>query len=1258
MLVKIMAANFPNRLGSPFGTKKKKIPAMASISKQLTARFLCPVIALLALVGNSGASSNTHAFNTGTGVLNVDHAAYLSKHDVVYNSPNTNPICGLTVGNGRVGAIVWNTNGLMMQVSGVDASPQTQYGAGLVNFYTSPGMDTGYTNYQQRLSLGNGLLTTTYDSNRTVTIMGSPNSEVFGIHVVDSRAGVTNVTVDLKLWDVSGEPSPWNAVLTYADATGAGLSRGQTDPNHFGYTLAASVDGATFTGSVVDSLTVRLSITPSSNYTIWIACASRLNAPSYDSVTQAKALLSSVKSAGYAATLASYTNFWSDFWGKSFVQYTDASLTNYGYNADYLENIYYLSTYMIASGGYGNYPFHFINGVYRATQDSTKWSNAYWFWNQRDIYNSFLASGHSDMLDVLNNLYFRNYSTLKAYSSNRFGIDGIMVPETMVWNGGAALTSFTSNILSTASEVAINMDLRYEYTQDAAYLTNVAYPFLRETAKFYSSALAVNPTNGQYYMPYSNAHETYWGVTNAITDLAAVRSVFPMAIAASTLLNIDATLRAQWQNVLTNLVPYPADGTNYLPCSPFPVPSHNGENVACEIIWPYSLTGIGAADYQTALNTWNSRPFPYGNIWANDAVQAARLGLGDAAYAGMKTMLNKYQAYPNGMTDNDNGVFEYLGVHLCAMNESLLQSYDGKIRVFPAIPNDPAFINKFTLLAKGGFLVSSERENNEIKYVGIKSLYGQTAVVENPWGTQPVQVRRASDNAILATSSSSEVGFATAANTIYVVERTAKPLSSYTYEQLTGTANQSAKVLAATRCSLGNFPPGYLPPPSGLAATTISASQVDLSWTAGSGAASYNVKRSTVNGGPYTSIATGITTANYSNPGLVNGTTYYYVISAVNTNGESANSAQVIGRPTASLTNRTSGGGATASTQNPPSETAAQAFDGSTGTKWFNANGGGIGWLQYKFSAGITWAVTRYDLSSANDVPTRDPRDWQFQGSQDGTNWATLDTQAMQIFPSRNQTKQYAINNTTAYQCYRLNILGNNGDTGLQLSEMALYDGGMSAPASLSQGRPVTADSTQAGSGNYVTNGNDGSLSTRWAANDNLYPHWWRVDLGSNCNLSSVTVDWYGTGTRSYQYKIDISTNDINYVTAVDKTGNTSTANTTDTFAAMARYVRITVTGVVPAGGNASFYECLVYGNAVPSVSLVSTNIMAVASGSSMTLSWPADHLGWRLQVQTNTLGGGLGTNWVTLPGSDLVTNTNITINKSGSTVFYRLVYP
>ena len=749
------------------------------------------------------------AFDTNAGALNVDYAGYLSKHDIVYQMPNTNSAFGLTVGNGRVGAMVWSNNGLTMQVSGVDTSQQTAFSAGLINLFTSPGMDTGYSTFSQRLSLYDGLLTTRYDSNRTVTILGSPNSEVMGIHVEDSRSNVSSISLDLSLWDVSNlgnngdvpDLNTWKTVSTYADSTGVGLSRGQTDANHFGYTLAASVEGANFTTQTVNGSKVRLNVTPTSSYTIWIACASRLNASNNDSVTQAKNALASVKSTGYATTLSRHQSFWHGFWGKSFVQYSGLSG-----DADYMENVYYLSTYMVASGAYGNYPFHFINGVYRATNDSTKWSYGYWYWNQRDVYNSFLASNHADVMNVFNNMYSRNFNALKSLTNTRYGIDGIWVPETMGWDGNARGTvnsDYTKNIYSSGTEAANNMYAQYRYTHDDAYLRNTAYPFMRETAKFYQKKLSFDSGANQYFMDTSNAHETYWNVRNAITDLAAVRSLFPTVIQTSNTLGLDSDLRSQWQNILDHLVAYPTDGTNFLPHQAPISSTRNDENVASELIWPYGVTGIGAPDYQMAVNTWNHRPFPYDNVWANDAIQAARLGLGDQAYQGMKTMLNKYQNYPNGFTNNTNGVFEYLGVHLSATNESLLQSYNGKIRVFPAPPSDASFVGRFTLLAEDGFLVSSEVENHEIKYVGIKSLFGSGATVVNPWGSQELRVRRVSDNAILTTSSSAEIQFSTAANTVYVVERTAKPLSSYSFSNLTATANQTAKHLSGSSSALG-----------------------------------------------------------------------------------------------------------------------------------------------------------------------------------------------------------------------------------------------------------------------------------------------------------------------------------------------------------------------------------------------------------------------------------------------------------------------
>jgi alpha-L-fucosidase 2 len=137
------------------------------------------------------------------------------------------------------------------------------------------------------------------------------------------------------------------------------------------------------------------------------------------------------------------------------------------------------------------------------------------------------------------------------------------------------------------------------------------------------------------------------------------------------------------------------------------------------------------------------------------------------------------------------------------MNESLLQSYNDKIRVFPALPNDANFVGKFTLLAKDGFVVSAEREAGETKYVGLRSQFGKQARVVNPWGTQPIRVRRTSDNAILTTVTAAEVSFATTAGTTYVIERTAKPLSGYASTTLTGTANQGVKTLGGTASTLG-----------------------------------------------------------------------------------------------------------------------------------------------------------------------------------------------------------------------------------------------------------------------------------------------------------------------------------------------------------------------------------------------------------------------------------------------------------------------
>ncbi len=77
--------------------------------------------------------------------------------------------------------------------------------------------------------------------------------------------------------------------------------------------------------------------------------------------------------------------------------------------------------------------------------------------------------------------------------------------------------------------------------------------------------------------------------------------------------------------------------------------------------------------------------------------------------------------------------------------------------------------------------------------------------------------------------------------------------------------------------------------------------------------------------------------------------------------------------------------------------------------------------------------------------------------------------------------------------------------------------------------------------------------------------------------------------------------------------------------------------------------------NTNPAINPNPTNIVFSVSGNTLTLSWPADHTGWYLQVQTNNLSNGLSNNWVDVPNSQLVNTTNITVNPTNPTVFYRM---
>jgi polygalacturonase len=80
--------------------------------------------------------------------------------------------------------------------------------------------------------------------------------------------------------------------------------------------------------------------------------------------------------------------------------------------------------------------------------------------------------------------------------------------------------------------------------------------------------------------------------------------------------------------------------------------------------------------------------------------------------------------------------------------------------------------------------------------------------------------------------------------------------------------------------------------------------------------------------------------------------------------------------------------------------------------------------------------------------------------------------------------------------------------------------------------------------------------------------------------------------------------------------------------------------------------------SAAPLPSSMPTNLFWQVSNGQLQLSWPQDHQGWRLQIQTNPPGTGLGANWVTVPNSTNYFQTTLPIDPNNSSVFLRLAYP
>lgn len=93
-------------------------------------------------------------------------------------------------------------------------------------------------------------------------------------------------------------------------------------------------------------------------------------------------------------------------------------------------------------------------------------------------------------------------------------------------------------------------------------------------------------------------------------------------------------------------------------------------------------------------------------------------------------------------------------------------------------------------------------------------------------------------------------------------------------------------------------------------------------------------------------------------------------------------------------------------------------------------------WAQVKLPE--AQKLDAYAITSGNDAPERDPANWVFQGSNDGSNWVTLDTKTGYTFIGRQETVRFDLENPDAYSYYRLRVDANRGSNLIQITEWQL----------------------------------------------------------------------------------------------------------------------------------------------------------------------------------------------------------------------------
>jgi alpha-L-fucosidase 2 len=787
---------------------------------RISSQIAC-LCALLPVAGRPAES--TTAWHDGQ--FNVDVPSVVGRSDIILQRPNARPEDAMPLGNGRLGIAIWAADGMTIQLNRADTLPGRLSPGQIV----VPGLSrlTSARDYAGRVDLYNGEFTES-GNGMSATVSIDPDLDVVVVDVKGTNAKNPQ-TVEARLWSprhARAQQQDTFGVLseTWIDSGVPGAT-GQT----FGSLAAITAQARNVRVQANKPSTEKLSFLPNPDGSFRVLIAS----PAWrggDPLKTAQRVFSSA----LHAPATRHRDWWNRFWNRAGLM----KLTSSDRAAEYLENLRLVDLFTTAGESRGPMPGSQagVGDLYSSAGDFHQWDPAaYWHWNLRMQVAANLSAGLFELNQPYFRLYTDNLANIQAWTKRRMeNRPGVCVPETMRFNGqgfenegwtkspgrncdAGSPPYYNARTISTGAEVSFWIWRQYLVTGDEKFLA-ANYPIMADAARFLL-AYSRTANDGLRHTSPSNAHENQWDVHDPITDLCAMKTLFPAVIEASRILHKDPELVEQASAAMRQIPELPRTDAATLKEQLSPADDtkgndviaqsydqaaliHNSENLGLEPVWPYSLIGDDGALHELAVRTYWHRPNKSSNDWSYDPLQAARLGLSEEVKASLLQLTEKYQAYPSGLASFVKQEFyiEQIGVVAAALDEALIQDYDGLLRIAPAWPRD--WDADATVYVERNSKVHVQVRQGRVLTVVFQSGFSGPMHVRNPWPGTSIEVTVAGGRTIHSETKGSAIEFAVERGKVYLIRNTNSRPNALRFEPVNGSRAALPKSLGSRTIGL------------------------------------------------------------------------------------------------------------------------------------------------------------------------------------------------------------------------------------------------------------------------------------------------------------------------------------------------------------------------------------------------------------------------------------------------------------------------